>query len=142
MFCITLSPIIFVYLKKKDLAFINVITTISAFIIWGCLITGLLDGVGWNLLWNITLLAAALFPVFGLSFIFIRLRQKNSYIITGLILLIIGLCLAIGDVSDTTNLYLVVQYAILYFIPIFVISMVLITLIQYLRKSTLIERKG
>lgn len=134
--CLLIGPIIFLYLKKKKLGFVNLIVTLSSLVIWFSLITGWVSQQFWITMWNATLLSSVLFLVIGLSIFFIKIKETNRYLLPLLVLVITGASFLIGNyIGSNTQLNVFVLYSFAYFTPIFVGLIAVVGATQYFKNQ-------
>jgi hypothetical protein len=132
LFCLLVSPIIFFCLKKRVLAYGNLVVTLGTLAIWLSLISGWVIDKFWIVMWNITLLGAVLFLVVGLSIVFLKVKRKNLYLLPILFLAVaVGSLLLGNSLGNGTLLNFIVLYSFVYFTPMFVVIISLIGATQH-----------
>ncbi|GGF18659.1 hypothetical protein GCM10010954_16810 [Halobacillus andaensis] len=127
-----LSPLIYVMLRKKALAWIHFVLTGTAFTLWVSITTGWVSRDAGNGALLAVLVAGMAMTVTGASLLFLRKRGTTFMLALVFLMTASGLFLFFdlnqGDLSSFIGVL------IYYFIPVFVALLALMGIIQYERR--------
>ncbi|MCP3027178.1 hypothetical protein [Halobacillus sp. A5] len=127
-----LSPLIYVMLKQKTLAWIHFGLTGTAFALWVSLMTGWISGSAGNIALITVLAAGMAMTVTGASILF--LRKGGSLFLLVLVFFITAGGLVLFFDTGERGLPYLMKVLIYYFIPVFFALLAVTGLIQYERR--------